>query len=173
MAARAARRLHLDPAAANVLHFLVENHLLLATVSQRRDLDDPSVIRHFSRQVGTPENLNLLALLTFADSQGTSDKLWNGFKDSLLWQLHSRAMALLTGGSEFIRAGKEQRELMRQEVRNLAPKAVSDDEIDAHFDKLPPRYLETRTAREITDDLELAHGFMQQLIFESRPHLLP
>jgi UTP:GlnB (protein PII) uridylyltransferase len=26
--------------------------------------------------------LNLLTLLTFADSQGTSDKLWNGFKDS-------------------------------------------------------------------------------------------
>jgi [protein-PII] uridylyltransferase len=166
-AARAARRLHLDPPAASVLRFLVENHLLLATVSQRRDLDDASVIRNFSRQVGTPENLNLLALLTFADSQGTSDKLWNGFKDSLLWQLHSRAMAVLTGGSEFIRAGKEQRELLRQEVRDLAPKAVSDDEIDAHFDKLPPRYLETRTAREITDDIELAHGFMQQLIFES------
>ena len=166
MAARAARRLHLDPAATSVLHFLVENHLLLATVSQRRDLDDTSVIRNFSRQVGTPENLNLLALLTFADSQGTSDKLWNGFKDSLLWQLHSRAMAALTGGSEFIRAGKEQREMLQQEARKLAPKEVSEDEIEAHFEKLPPRYFETRTAREIAEDLELAHGFLHQLILE-------
>ena len=58
----------------------------------------------------TPEALNLLTLLTFADSQGTSDKLWNGFKDALLWQLHARAMALLTGGTEFVRAGEAQRE---------------------------------------------------------------
>jgi len=167
MALRAAKRLHLDPPATSILKFLVENHLLLATVSQRRDLDDPTVIRVFSRQVTTPENLNLLTLLTFADSQGTSDKLWNGFKDSLLWQLHSRSMTLLTGGSEFIRAGKEQRELLRKEVRELAKKEISDDEIDAHFEKLPPRYLETRTAREITEDLELAHGFMEQLISDT------
>ncbi len=70
MAARAANRLHLDPQAAAVLNFLVENHLLLATVSQRRDLDDPAVVRNFSRQVATSENLNLLALLTFAGFPG-------------------------------------------------------------------------------------------------------
>jgi [protein-PII] uridylyltransferase len=164
MAIRAAKRLHLDPPATAVLKFLVENHLILATISQRRDLDDPAVVRNFARQVATPENLNLLALLTFADSQGTSDKLWNGFKDSLLWQLHSRAMALLTGGSEFIRAGREQRELLRQEVRALAPREITADEVSAHFEKLPPRYFETRTPQEITVDLELAHGFMEKLI---------
>ena len=82
------------------------------------------MIRQFARSVGTVERLNLLALLTFADAQGTSDKLWSGFKDSLLWQLHSRAHALLTGGTEFVRAEKEQRELLRQEVRKLAPAAL-------------------------------------------------
>ncbi|MGC9944388.1 MAG: [protein-PII] uridylyltransferase [Verrucomicrobiota bacterium] len=166
MAARAARRLQLDGTAATTLKMLVENHLLLATVSQRRDLDDPAVVRHFARQIGTPENLNLLALLTFADSQGTSDKLWNGFKDSLLWQLHSRAMSLLTGGSEFIRAGKEQLEMLEKEVLDLASREISDDELDAHFEKLPPRYFEIRTAREILDDVELTHRFFRQLIME-------
>ncbi len=123
MAMRAAKRLQLDPAAAGTLGFLVENHLLMATLSQRRDLDDPSVIRNFARQVGTPEKLNLLALLTFADSQGTSDKLWSGFKDSLLWQLHSRAMTLLTGGTEFRRASAKARDELRDAVRELAPRA--------------------------------------------------
>ena len=88
---RAAKRLRLDGSAAHTLRVVIENHLLMASVSQRRDLDDPAVIRNFARQIETPETLNLLTLLTFADSQGTSDKLWNGFKDSLLWQLHSRA----------------------------------------------------------------------------------
>ena len=118
---RAAKRLRLDGAAAQTLRVIIENHLLMASMSQRRDLDDPAVIRHFARQIGTPEALNLLTLLTFADSQGTSDKLWNGFKDSLLWQLHPRAMALLTGGTEFVRAGEEQREsLLRGSPRTGA-----------------------------------------------------
>ncbi len=51
-------------------------------------------------------------------------------------------MALLTGGSEFIRAGKEQRESLLQEVRDRAPKSLSDEEITKHFESLPDRYFE-------------------------------
>ena len=57
MAMRAAKRLQLEAAAADTLRLLVENHLLMASTSQRRDLDDPMVIRIFARQVGTPEAL--------------------------------------------------------------------------------------------------------------------
>ena len=104
MAMRVAKRLRLNGAVAHTLRIIIENHLLMASVSQRRDLDDTAVIRNFARKIETSEALDLLTLLTFADSQGTSDKLWNGFKDALLWQLHSRAMVLLTGGTEFVRA---------------------------------------------------------------------
>jgi [protein-PII] uridylyltransferase len=173
MALRASRRLRLDSVAAHTLHVVIENHLLMANVSQRRDLDDPMVIRNFSRQIQTPEALNLLTLLTFADSQGTSDKLWNGFKDALLWQLHSGAMRLLTGGTEFIRAVEKQREILLAEVRELAPKKFSDEELDEHFTRLPPRYFEIHTAKEILDDLELAHGFMHRLVLETGHPLSP
>jgi [protein-PII] uridylyltransferase len=173
LAMRAAKRLRLEDLAMGVLRAVIENHLLMAAVSQRRDMDDPSVIRNFAGQVGTQENLNLLTLLTFADSQGTSDKLWNGFKDSLLWQLHARASALLSGSSEFARAGELQREQMRQEVRGLASEKISDEEIAAHFDLLPPRYFEIHPPREILDDLELAHRFMHQLVFAGDRALTP
>ena len=43
------------------------------------------VIRQFAKQVQNPETLSLLTLHTFVDALATSDKLWNGFKDSLLW----------------------------------------------------------------------------------------
>src|SRR5260221_14563775 len=138
MAMRASKRLRLDVLATHTLRLLIENHLTMATISQRRDMDDASVIKNFARQIETPENLNLLTLLTFADSQGTSDKLWNGFKDSLLWQLHSRAMTLLTGGTEFRRASQKQVELLKQEVREMSPPLISDEELDAHFSALPP-----------------------------------
>ena len=173
MAMRAAKRLQLDGSASHTLRLIIENHLLMATLSQRRDLDDPAIIRNFARQIQTPENLNLLTLLTFADSQGTSDKLWNGFKDSLLWQLHSRAMVLLTGGTEFRRASEKQLEQFQQEVRELAPPLISDEELAAHFTALPPPYFQIHTAKEVLDDLELTHRFMHRLIRENDRALSP
>ncbi len=173
LAMRAAKRLQLDPAAAETVEFLVENHLLMATISQRRDLDDPAVIRNVARQVGTPERLNLLLLLTFADSQGTSDKLWSGFKDSLLWQIHSRAMALLAGGTEFRRASEQARAEVRDLVRELAPRRITDEELDAHFSQLPQRYFEIYTPAQIQDDLELTHRFMHRLVLEGARALAP
>lgn len=164
MAMTAARRLHLDEPSAHMLRLLIENHLVMATVSQRRDLDDDSVIRDFARRIENIEALNSLTLLTFADSEGTSDKLWNGFKDSLLWQLHSRAMVLLSAGSEFIRAEEQRVETLLEEVHELAPGEIGDDEIVAHFSNLPLRYFQIRTGREVLDDIMLAHRFMRQLV---------
>jgi len=173
MATRAANRLKLDESAAHMLHVLIENHLLMANISQRRDLDDATVVKNFAKQIGKPELLNLLTLLTFADSQGTSDKLWNGFKDSLLWQLYSRAMPLLVGGTDFVKAEKKERETLLQEVRELAPSRISDEEIDAHFDNLPPRYFQIHTAKEIAGEIELANRFMRRLVDDSEHALAP
>jgi [protein-PII] uridylyltransferase len=173
LALRAAKRLQLDSVATETVEFLVENHLLLAMVSQRRDLDDATVIRNVARQIGSPEKLNLLALLTFADSQGTSDKLWSGFKDSLLWQLHSRSMTLLTGGTEFRRASEQARSEVRDLVRELTPRRISDEELDAHFRHLPQRYFEIYSPAQIQDDVELSHRFMHRLILEGQRALAP
>ncbi|MDR3460080.1 MAG: [protein-PII] uridylyltransferase [Verrucomicrobiae bacterium] len=173
MAMRAAKRLQLDGPGTGILQLLVEQHLLMANVSQRRDLDDPMVIKNFARQIGTAENLNLLTLLTFADSQGTSDKLWNGFKDSLLWQLHSRAMTVLTGGTEFVRAEKEQRETLLKEVRRLAAATVGDEELAVHFRSLPPRYFQIHLAEEIHADVEVVHRFIQRQVLEDEGTLTP
>jgi [protein-PII] uridylyltransferase len=173
LALRAAKRLQLDSVATETVEFLVENHLLLAMVSQRRDLDDATVIRNVARQIGSPEKLNLLALLTFADSQGTSDKLWSGFKDSLLWQLHSRSMTLLTGGTEFRRASEQARSEVRDLVRELTPRRISDEELDAHFRHLPQRYFEIYSPAQIQDDVELSHRFMHRLILEGQRALSP
>jgi [protein-PII] uridylyltransferase len=173
MAMRAAKRLRLDGTAADTLHNVIENHLLMASVSQRRDLDDSTVIRNFAREVKTPETLNLLMLLTFADSQGTSDKLWNSFKDLLLWQLYERARTVLTGGTEFVRASEKQREALQHEVREMAAKSISDEELDAHFAALPSRYFEIHAPRDIVDDLELTHRFMRRQVLEEEQVLSP
>ncbi len=117
----------------------------------------------------TPRRSTLLTLHTFADSLATSDKLWNGFKDSLLWTLHLKAMPLLTGGTEFVRAEEKQRELLAEEVHRSLPGNVSEEELHAHFGTLPPRYFQIHSAPEIVRDLVLVHRFLHlQLAEEDR-----
>jgi [protein-PII] uridylyltransferase len=173
LALRVARRLALDSAATHSLEVVIKNHLLMASVSQRRDLDDPAVIRRFAEQVENSKILDLLTIHTFVDALATSDKLWNGFKDSLLWTLHFKAMQLMTGGTDFVRVEEKQREALLEEVHKLLPQTLSEEELLAHFGTLPPRYFQVHSAREILDDLILAHRFMRLQISEDDSALTP
>lgn len=168
-----AKRLKLDGATAHSLRLLVENHLLMAQISQRRDLEDPAVIRSFASQMQNRENVMMLTLMTFADSLGTSDQLWNSFKDSLLWTLFSRTMDLFSGTSDFLKAETHQTELLKEEVKSLLPHTFSEDEVDAHFSHLPPRYFQIHNARQIMADITLAHRFMHLQLAEEEMALEP
>lgn len=173
LALNVARRLELDGATAHSLRLLIEQHLTMAQVSQRRDLEDPAVIRNFANQIQSAENLRMLTLLTLADSRATSDKLWNEFKDSLLWELYSKALRVLQGGTDFLRAEERQRELLKEEVAGVIPKSIDEDELEAHFASLPPRYFQIHQARDVATDLTQAHRFMHHQIAEEDKALEP
>jgi [protein-PII] uridylyltransferase len=173
LALNVAKRLDLDGATTHSLRLLIEQHLTMSQVSQRRDLEDTGVIRNFATQVQNTENLRMLTLLTFADSRATSDKLWNEFKDSLLWQLYLKAFQVLQGGTEFVRAEERQRQLLKEEVAREAPKNISDEEVDAHFETLPPRYFDIHHTRDIIADLTQAHRFMHHQLAEEEKALEP
>ncbi|MGH7970195.1 MAG: HD domain-containing protein, partial [Limisphaerales bacterium] len=173
LAMRVAKRLGLDGASTHTLRLVIEHHLLMASTSQRRDLDDPAVIRKVAKQVQSPETVVMLTLHTFADSLATSDKLWNGFKDSLLWSLHAKVLEAMTGGTEFVRAEEKQRELLMEEVRREMPERLSGEELQAHFSALQPRYFQIHSARDVLDDLVLAHRFMRLQISDEENPLAP
>jgi [protein-PII] uridylyltransferase len=173
LAMRVAKRLALDGATTHTLRLLIEHHLLMASVSQRRDLDDPAVIRQFAATIQTPELLDLLTVHTFVDSVATSDKLWNGFKDALLWSLYGKTMQWMTGGAEVVRAAEKRRELLMEEVRRLMPAQLSQEELVAHFATLPGPYFQIYSAREVLDDLVLTHRFMRLQISDEEKALAP
>jgi [protein-PII] uridylyltransferase len=173
LAMRVAKRLKLDEAATQVLRRVIEHHLLMASASQRLDLDDPAVIQQFAKQVQTQETLALLTLHTFVDAQATSDKLWNGFKDLLLGSLHYKTLQLMTGATEFAMVEEKHREVLMQEVRRLAPEHLSEEELQAHFATLPARYFQIHPAKDILADLLLAHEFMRRQISEEENALAP
>jgi [protein-PII] uridylyltransferase len=166
------RRLGLDGAKTHTLRLVIENHLAMAQISQRRDLDDATIVSTFARRIQSVENLVLLTLHTFADSMGTSDQLWNGFKDAVLWRLYQRARRVLTGGTEFLLAEARQRELLVEEVQRLAPHTFDPAEIQAHFNNVPARYLQISDAQEILRDVTHVHRFIQLQLSESEDNAL-
>ena len=173
LAHRVAKRLGLDGVATHAFSLIVELHLAMAQISQRRDLDDPTVIRLFATQIQNVENLDMLTLHTFADSMGTSNKLWNSFKDTLLWTLHYKTRQTLLGGTDFIRAEEKQRELLADEVKRIMPASFGSDEVQAHFENLPGQYFQIHSAREVLSDLALVHRFMHRQLQEQEEALFP
>ena len=71
-----------------LLEWLVLNHLLMSSVSQREDINDPEVIERFSECVGNLDYLNLLYILTVADITATNSELWTDWKGALMVNLY-------------------------------------------------------------------------------------
>lgn len=85
---------------AELIKWLVENHLLMSVIAQRRDIYDADVINDFANQVRTHNNLNTLYVLTLADIRATNDNLWNDWKASLLRELYLLTQKALDNGLE-------------------------------------------------------------------------
>lgn len=80
---------------AELVEFLVREHLLMSHVAQKQDTNDPAVVSAFAQKVGSRERLVGLYLLTVADIRGTSPKLWTAWKDKLLQDLYHAALQQL------------------------------------------------------------------------------
>ncbi|MDP5029498.1 MAG: [protein-PII] uridylyltransferase [Paraglaciecola sp.] len=85
---------------AELISWLVENHLLMSVIAQRRDIYDPDVINEFATQVRSHNSLNHLYVLTLADIRATNDNLWNDWKASLLRELFLLTQKALDNGLE-------------------------------------------------------------------------
>ncbi|MBM3846109.1 MAG: [protein-PII] uridylyltransferase, partial [Verrucomicrobia bacterium] len=171
LAERVSRRLDLDGTTTHSLRLVIEQHLTLAVISQRRDLEDPSVAKNMASLIQTPENLDYLAIHTYVDSLATSDRLWNGFKDSLLWTLYQKTQDVLSGRTEFLMAEARHREILKEEVHAMLPRTIVEEEVNAHFESLPSRYFRIHQPRQIAVDVALSHRFMHHQL-EVEDHAL-
>ncbi|WP_338848590.1 [protein-PII] uridylyltransferase [Massilia sp. W12] len=87
----------LSDADTGLVVFLVEHHLTMSQVAQKRDLSDPDVIANFAAIVKDERHLTALYLLTVADIRGTSPKVWNAWKGKLLEDLYRITLRVLGG----------------------------------------------------------------------------
>ena len=118
--------------------WLVEHHLVMSQTAQRRDITDPETIRTFCQMVGDQTRLDYLYLLTIADIAATSPKLWNNWKDSLLWDLYSATSEALAEGRPNIPDRRQYIEESRNTVHEVLRQAGLDTAaIGSLWDSLP------------------------------------
>ncbi|SFU59424.1 [protein-PII] uridylyltransferase [Halomonas korlensis] len=83
-----------------LVSWLVWHHLSMSMIAQKRDITDPDVIADFARLVGDETRLDYLYVLTVADINATNPTLWNGWRATLMRQLHSETKRALRRGLE-------------------------------------------------------------------------
>lgn len=135
VARRFCPRLGLSASETELVAWLVEQHLVMSTVAQSRDLSDRRTIENFAAVVQSLERMKLLTLLTTADIRAVGPGVWNGWKAQLLRTLYYETEPVLTGGfSEVDRARRvaiAQAEF-RAEMKDW-PAAALDAYIGRHY----------------------------------------
>ena len=161
-AVRVARRMRLKGADLSTLVFLVDHHLTMSEIARRKNLDNDETIIEFARIVQTQERLDLLMLLTFADTQGTgSGRTYSDWKDLLLWQLYHRTTAALSGVKEFVAMAEKTRQETKARLLKNLDRQFDPGEIDAHFQNLPASYFEAMSEDLIREHIGIVHNFLK------------
>ncbi len=158
-----------------LVSWLVKEHLLMSRTAQPKDLSDPATIHAFASRMGDKRYLDYLYLLTVADIEATSPKLWNSWKNSLLWELYlSSGRAIRRGLHNPMLRATRIRETRSGTFSRLLRKGLVPVEIEKLWKVLP----EATYLRFNPDQLQWATEVMLEgggrkaaiAIRESKPH---
>ncbi len=138
IARETALQLGWDEHAADI-EFLVRHHLLMAQTARQRDLHLPETIRDFTRIVNDPERLQMLYLLTCADTQAVGERIWTPAQAAFLQELYRRAMRALEEGEPV--AAPNLTALRKRLQRELSRHPLPPELIDQHIQQMPSAYL--------------------------------
>ena len=127
VARRFCPRLGFSATDTETVAWLIENHLVMSSVAQSRDLSDRKTVENFAAVVQSAERLKLLTILTVADIRAVGPGVWNGWKAQLIRTLYYETEPVVTGG--FSEINRAQRVAMAQKefrdaLKDLAARAA-------------------------------------------------
>src|ERR1044071_7084667 len=154
IAERVCARMGFDRESSSQVLLLIREHLLMSHTSQRRDLSEEGLIESLARKVGSLDCLNMLLLLTYADTSGIGPGVWNDWKSALLWELYTRTRSHFVDDKS-VRSGTDRRVLFKQQViRELLPEFLPS-EVERHFAMMPERYRRSKKPTQIARHIRL------------------
>jgi [protein-PII] uridylyltransferase len=135
--------------------FLIAQHLNMAHIAERRDLDDERLIIEFARLAGDEDLLKMLYLLSYLDINAVGPQVWTDWKGTLLWELFIKTHTILTRG---VPEGEEEQRkaaaLRAALVAELGPE-FGAEVVRQHLDLMPVRYVLTTSSAKVAQHLQL------------------
>ncbi|WP_395344545.1 [protein-PII] uridylyltransferase [Ningiella sp. W23] len=133
-----------------LIAWLVEQHLLMSVVAQRRDIYDPDVVKEFATEVKSHKHLDLLYCLTLADIRATNDNLWNDWKASLLRELYLLTQQALDNGLECKNTYLERvSEHKQHALERLAQSGITEEDASVFWQQMKNDYFSRFKPRQI------------------------
>jgi len=151
LARKLAKKIKLSPDEANLLTFLVREHLLLNHFAQRRDFYEPEAIEYLVKKIKTPARLKMLYLLTIADIKAVSETSWTSWKQELLHKLYHLLLSAMEKKESIPQQVEKQLEKI---LRELKKQSISPSKIE-ELKRLPTRYLLGTPEEKIIHHLKL------------------
>ncbi len=143
------------PEIVDMVGYLVKEHLLLAKIATRRDINDEETSINLARKVRDPERLGMLYLLTVADSISTGPKAWNEWTATLIRSLFLKVLGILKKGELASSEALEIVEKKRSMVISLAQSAWELSDLEKLFNFMSPRYLLWAPSEEMYNHIKL------------------
>ncbi|MGQ9575652.1 MAG: [protein-PII] uridylyltransferase [Thermoguttaceae bacterium] len=157
IAGEAAGSLGLDAPQTEALKFLVHQHLLMNHLAFRRDTGDPQLVLRFAVEVGSPELLQMLYVLTAADMAAIGPDTWTSWKAEVVTDLYHRAMQQLAGESP-ASSREEYLQARREAARVCLGPEGRHPWFARQIQSLPETYLTVNEPGQIAADLRLLAG---------------
>jgi [protein-PII] uridylyltransferase len=154
------RRLNLDPDDAAAVEFLVEHHLVLSHIAERRDLDDPKTVERLAAVVRFPAWLTMLYVLTCVDIRAVGPGVWTAWRGALLRELYVRTRTRLAG-----RSPKPPRRaaLAQRIVQTLADPAYAGP-AERHLQAMSDRYVRSTAPQRMAAHLRLIDRLREEAV---------
>ena len=150
---RFAKRLGMSNTDASLISWLVKKHLIMSSISQKKDITDPNTVSEFLAEVKQDEKLNYLYLLTINDIRATNPALWNGWKHQLLRDLY-----LLTRSKINKKPLKASSQISLDRQKNVINNFKNKDEkllIKKHFKNFEDSYFNKHSSESLIWQSEL------------------
>lgn len=165
---RICRQLGMTEEERELTVFLIRYHLILAETALKRDLSDEKPIVRCSAIIKDPERLDMLYLLTIADSKATGPSAWNTWRTSLLRELYGKVRRVLTGKDWQTDVGERMRNIQTKCLELLSRERRADEIHGAGFldwfETVSHRYLLSQPPEAIID-----HYFMERELSGEHP----
>lgn len=150
IARKVATHLSMPAEEADRLVFLVRRHLSMNHLAFRRDNSDVGILAEVASEIGSPENLKMLFVLTCADLAAVGPGVMNQWKLDVLTSLYERLMDTLSSEVD----GSPHLSSQRERIVNLAKSREHVDWLLETIERLPAAYLQTSDLDTVLDDLE-------------------